>query len=107
LVDSVLDAFASIINLIAVRHALTPADKEHRFGHGKAEALAGLSQSLFIAGSSLFLLLEAAQTFLNPAEIKHAFSGIAVMAISIIATLGLVSFQHYVIKKTQVRRHPR
>ena len=101
LVDSVLDAFASIINLIAVRHALTPADKEHRFGHGKAEALAGLSQSLFIAGSSLFLLLEAAQTFLNPAEIKHAFSGIAVMAISIIATLGLVSFQHYVIKKTQ------
>ena len=101
LVDSVLDAFASIINLIAVRHALTPADKEHRFGHGKAEALAGLSQSLFIAGSSLFLLLEAAQTFLNPAEIKHAFSGIAVMAISIIATLGLVSFQHYVIKKTR------
>lgn len=101
LVDSVLDAFASIINLIAVRHALTPADKEHRFGHGKAEALAGLSQSLFIAGSSLFLLLEAAQAFLNPAEIKHAFSGIAVMAISIIATLGLVSFQHYVIKKTQ------
>ena len=101
LVDSVLDAFASIINLIAVRHALTPADKEHRFGHGKAEALAGLSQSLFIAGSSLFLLLEASQTFLNPAEIKHAFSGIAVMAISIIATLGLVSFQHYVIKKTR------
>ena len=101
LVDSVLDAFASIINLIAVRHALTPADKEHRFGHGKAEALAGLSQSLFIAGSSLFLLLEAAQAFVNPAEIKHAFSGIAVMAISIVATLGLVSFQHYVIKKTR------
>lgn len=101
LVDSVLDAFASIINLIAVRHALTPADKEHRFGHGKAEALAGLSQSLFIAGSSLFLLLEAAQAFVNPAETKHAFSGIAVMAISIVATLGLVSFQHYVIKKTR------
>ncbi len=101
LVDSVLDAFASIINLIAVRHALTPADKEHRFGHGKAEALAGLSQSLFIAGSSLFLLLEAAQAFVTPAEIKHAFSGIAVMAISIVATLGLVSFQHYVIKKTR------
>ena len=101
LVDSVLDAFASIINLIAVRHALTPADKEHRFGHGKAEALAGLSHSLFIAGSSLFLLLEAAQAFVNPAEIKHAFSGIAVMAISIVATLGLVSFQHYVIKKTR------
>lgn len=101
LVDSVLDAFASIINLVAVRHALTPADKEHRFGHGKAEALAGLSQSLFIAGSSLFLLLEAAQTLFNPTEIKHAFAGIVVMVISIVATLLLVSFQHYVIRKTK------
>jgi ferrous-iron efflux pump FieF len=101
LVDSTLDAFASIINLIAVRHALTPADKEHRFGHGKAEALAGLSQSLFIAGSSLFLLLEAVQTLFNPTEIKHAFAGIVVMVISIIATLILVSFQHYVIRKTR------
>lgn len=101
LVDSVLDAFASIINLVAVRHALTPADKEHRFGHGKAEALAGLSQSLFIAGSSLFLLLEAAQKLFNPTEIKHAFAGIVVMIISIVATLLLVSFQHYVIRKTK------
>ena len=101
LVDSVLDAFASIINLIAVRHALTPADKEHRFGHGKAEALAGLSQSLFIAGSSVFLLLEAGQSLFNPTDIKYPFAGIAVMVISIIATLILVSFQHYVIKKTQ------
>ena len=42
LIDSMLDALASVINLVAVRHALTPADKEHRFGHGKAEALAGL-----------------------------------------------------------------
>ncbi|MDG2019188.1 MAG: cation diffusion facilitator family transporter [Porticoccaceae bacterium] len=101
LVDSVIDAFASIINLIAVRHALTPADKEHRFGHGKAEALAGLSQSLFISGSSLFLLLEAGQTFFNPTEIKHPIAGIAVMVVSIVVTLILVSFQHYVIRKTQ------
>lgn len=101
LVDSILDAFASIINLIAVRHALTPADKEHRFGHGKAEALAGLSQSLFIAGSSLFLLLEAGQTLFNPTDIKYPLESIAVMVISIIATLILVSFQHYVVRKTQ------
>lgn len=101
LVDSILDAFASIINLIAVRHALTPADKEHRFGHGKAEALAGLSQSLFIAGSSLFLLLEAGQTLFNPTDIKYPLESIAVMVISIIATLILVSFQHYVIRRTR------
>jgi ferrous-iron efflux pump FieF len=101
LVDSILDAFASIINLIAVRHALTPADKEHRFGHGKAEALAGLSQSLFIAGSSLFLLLEAGQTLFNPTDIKYPLESIVVMVISIIATLILVSFQHYVIRRTR------
>ncbi|MFQ5519167.1 MAG: cation transporter, partial [Mariprofundus sp.] len=56
LIDSCLDALASIINLIAVRHALMPADKQHRFGHGKAEALAGLGQAIFIAGSALFLV---------------------------------------------------
>ena len=66
LIDSVLDALASLINLIAVRHALTPADKEHRFGHGKAEALAGLSQSMFIAGSAGFLLLEAGRRIVDP-----------------------------------------
>ena len=52
LIDSTLDALASMVNLLAVRHALSPADREHRFGHGKAEALAGLGQSAFIAGSA-------------------------------------------------------
>ncbi|HYJ35965.1 MAG TPA: cation transporter, partial [Rhizomicrobium sp.] len=42
LADSALDLFTSSINLIAIRQALTPADAEHRFGHGKAEPLAGL-----------------------------------------------------------------
>jgi len=100
LIDSVLDAVASLINLIAVRHALTPADKEHRFGHGKAEALAGLSQSLFIVGSAGFLLLEAAQRMINPTDVAAAGTGIAVMVFSIIATLALLSLQGHVIRKT-------
>ena len=101
LVDSVLDAIASIINLIAVRHALTPADKEHRFGHGKAEALAGLCQSMFIAGSAGFLLFEVTHHIFNPIQIKHASISIAIMVLSTVATLCLVIFQHYVVKKTQ------
>ena len=60
LLDSVLDAAASLINLFAVRHALQPPDAEHRFGHGKAEPLAALGQAAFICGSALFLLVEAA-----------------------------------------------
>ena len=55
LADSALDLFASSVNLIAIRQALTPADAEHRFGHGKAEPLAGLMQGAFIAGSVAFL----------------------------------------------------
>jgi len=100
LMDSCLDALASIINLFAVRHALMPADKEHRFGHGKAEALAGLGQATFITGSALFLILEACSHLLHPQAIHAMPSAIAVMIISIVATLGLLMFQSHVIKQT-------
>src|SRR5271156_6849772 len=66
LIDSLLDAVASIVNLFAVRHALTPPDREHRFGHGKAEPLAVLGQSAFITGSALLLLAEAVQRLIWP-----------------------------------------
>ena len=100
LIDSVLDALASLINLIAVRHALTPADKEHRFGHGKAEALAGLSQSMFIAGSAGFLLLEASRRLISPIAVEAVGISMLVMVFSIVATLLLLGFQRHVIRKT-------
>jgi len=100
LMDSCLDALASILNLFAVRHALAPADKEHRFGHGKAEALSGLGQATFITGSALFLVLEAASHLLNPEPVTAMSTGIWVMLISIVATLGLMTFQKHVINKT-------
>ena len=100
LIDSTLDAFASLINLIAVRHALSPADKEHRFGHGKAEALAGLGQAAFIAGSAGFLLLEAGRRIAHPLPLEAPGVGIMVMLLSIVATLLLLGFQRYVIRKT-------
>ena len=100
LIDSVLDALASLINLVAVRHALTPADKEHRFGHGKAEALAGLSQSMFIAGSAGFLLLEAGRRLISPIAVEAVGTSMLVMVFSIVATLLLLGFQRHVIRKT-------
>jgi len=100
MVDSLLDAMASLLNLIAVRHALQPADREHRFGHGKAEALAGLGQSAFIAGSSVFLVLAAGQRLLEPAPLRQGATGIAVMVFSIVLTAALVQFQRYVIRRT-------
>jgi ferrous-iron efflux pump FieF len=100
LIDSSLDALASLINLFAVRHAITPADKEHRFGHGKAEALAGLGQSVFIAGSAGFLLLESGRRLLHPVPIESYVPGLIVMVFSIAATLALMTFQRHVIRKT-------
>lgn len=101
LLDSSLDVLASLVNLVAVRHALQPADKEHRFGHGKAEALAGMGQAMFIAGSAGFLLLQATGRLIHPQEITAGLEvGIGVMLFSILATMILLSFQKYVIKHT-------
>ncbi len=100
LIDSLLDAAASLVNLIAVRHALTPADREHRFGHGKAEPLAALGQSAFIAGSAFLLLFEAGRRIYQPVTISNGTVGIAVMVFSIVVTLALVAFQHTVVRRT-------
>jgi len=101
LLDSSLDVLASLVNLVAVHHALQPADKEHRFGHGKAEALAGMGQAMFIAGSAGFLLLQAVGRLIHPQEITSGLEvGVGVMIFSIVATLALLSFQKYVIKQT-------
>ena len=101
LIDSFLDVAASIVNLLAVRHALEPADEEHRFGHGKAESLAGLAQAAFISGSAMFLLLEAGERLYKPTAVENTHIGYAVMAFSIVATLLLVGFQKYVANRTQ------
>lgn len=100
LVDSVLDSLASLVNFFAVRHALTPADNEHRFGHGKAEPLAGLSQAAFIAGSSLFLVFESINRLVNPASISHSAVGIGVTLVSLLMTVLLVAYQRYVLRET-------
>lgn len=100
LIDSCLDAAASLITLYAVHHALQPADKEHRFGHGKAEALAGMGQAMFVAGSAAFLLLEAINRLLHPKDLEVIDIGIIVMVLSIILTAALIAFQTYVVKQT-------
>ncbi|HLY65784.1 MAG TPA: cation diffusion facilitator family transporter, partial [Chloroflexota bacterium] len=100
LLDSLLDAAASMVNLVAVRTALVPPDAEHRFGHGKAEPLAALMQSAFIAGSALFLLVEAGNRLVNPSPVRNSAVGLVVMAISILLTIVLLLFQRYVVRRT-------
>ena len=100
LLDSVLDAAASMVNLVAVRHALVPADREHRFGHGKAEPLAALGQSAFVAGSAVLLIVEVVRRLWRPHPIENGDIGIVVMLGSIVITAGLVMFQRHVVRKT-------
>jgi ferrous-iron efflux pump FieF len=100
LADSALDLFASSINLFAIREALTPADREHRFGHGKAEPLAGLAQGAFIAGSATFLVVESIGRVVSPRAVDHALVGLAVMVVSIAAVFGLVLYQRLAVART-------
>ena len=100
LLDSLMDVMASLVNLVAVHHALQPADREHRFGHGKAEPLAGLAQAAFITGSAVLLTIEAVSRLFHPQPVVYAEVGIGVMLFSIALTVGLVAFQRHVVRKT-------
>ena len=100
LVDSLLDAAASMVNLIAVRHAMSPADREHRFGHGKAEPLAVLGQSAFITGSAMLLFAEAVRRLIWPLPVDNPPAGIIVAIFSIVVTIGLVLYQRHVVRHT-------
>jgi ferrous-iron efflux pump FieF len=100
LVDSLVDAAASLVNFFAVRQAIVPADREHRFGHGKAEPLAALGQSAFLTGSALLLMFEAVRHLVSPVPIEDAMSGITVMVFAIAVTAGLVAYQRYVVRQT-------
>lgn len=100
LLDSALDIVATGLNFVAVRHALVPADREHRFGHGKAEAISGLAQGAFIAGSALFLFVQSTGRFFHPQTVDYALAGIGVTIFSLVMTVALVTFQRMVKART-------
>lgn len=102
LIDSVMDSMASLVSMAAVRYSLKPADRDHRFGHGKAEPLAALAQSAFILGSALLLLLYCAERLLRAEHepMMHTGLGLAVSAVAIACTLGLVALQSHAIRLT-------
>lgn len=100
LIDSMLDIAASLVNVIVVRYSLQPADREHTFGHGKAESLAALAQAMFISGSAVFLILNGIDRFFRPHELQSPEYGVYVSLFAMVVTFGLVSFQKHVVKKT-------
>lgn len=101
LVDSLVDIAASLTNLLVVRYSLQPADEEHTFGHGKAESLAALAQSMFISGSALFLFLTGFQHLFSPEPMNDPGVGIGVTVVALLVTIVLVTFQRWVVRKTR------
>mgnify|MGYP003627180145 CR=1 FL=1 len=100
LADSGLDLAASLTTFFAVRYAASPADREHRFGHGKAEAFASFLQALFITLSAAWLLYEAGQRMIDPEPIQHGGWALGVMGLSMVLTTLLIWAQSRAIKKT-------
>ncbi|MES1199625.1 MAG: cation diffusion facilitator family transporter [Pseudomonadota bacterium] len=100
LADSALDFAASLFTYFAVRYAAAPPDREHRFGHGKAEAFAGLVQAGLVAVSAVLIGLEALSRFLNPRAISNGPESMVVMAISIFVTASLVVAQSSALART-------
>jgi ferrous-iron efflux pump FieF len=99
-IDSGLDALASGLNLLALREASLPADRNHRFGHGKAEAVAGLGQGVLITGSAVFLILQSARRLVTPVPVTHSLIGILVILVALAATGLLVLYQRRIIART-------
>jgi ferrous-iron efflux pump FieF len=100
LADSGLDLVASLIVLLAVRVAAQPADHEHRFGHGKAEALAAFVQVILITFSAIFIAFRATERLLSGAQTGDAELGIGVSIIAMVLTVLLISYQRHVVRRT-------
>ena len=100
LADTVLDLVASVATLAGVWVAARPADETHRFGHGKAEALAAMFQVVLISISAVGLAARAVQQWIGGGRTEAAQDGIVVSAIAIAATLALIAYQRFVIART-------
>lgn len=98
LADSALDLIASLATFFAVRWAAAPADEEHRFGHGKGEAMAALVQAGLVFASSAFIAWEAVQRMLDPQPVESGGWAVGVMLFSIVVTTGLVWMQTRAVK---------
>jgi len=99
-VDALVDVATSLATFRAVRFAERPPDAGHRFGHGKAEALAGFTQARFLYGGALVLAFQSAERLVFPEPLKQVGLGFWVIAVSLLAAIGLVTLQNWVVRQT-------
>jgi ferrous-iron efflux pump FieF len=99
--DSIQDCFLSATNFLAVRYAMKEADEDHRYGHGKMEAIAALGQSAFILGACVFIALDSIRNFGRGESVENPILIISVIAVAIVMNGALVIYQNIVIKRTK------
>jgi len=100
LADTLLDLIASLVTFAGIRIAAVPADHDHRFGHGKAEALVGLAQVVLITISAIGIGWRAVDRLLNGGETSQMELGIGVSLFAIVCTGILLAYQRHVIART-------
>jgi ferrous-iron efflux pump FieF len=99
-VDALVDTGASLVTYFGVRYAERPPDRDHRFGHGKGEAVAAFTQAVFLAGTALILAFQSIDRLIAPELISSIDLGLWVIAGSLAAAAGLVAMQSWVVRRT-------
>jgi cation diffusion facilitator family transporter len=99
-VDALVDTAASMVTFLGVRYAARPPDRDHRFGHGKGEAVAAFTQATFLIGAALVLAFQSIERLLFPTTIEALDIGLWVIVASLVAAAGLVGMQTWVVRKT-------
>ena len=99
-VDALVDTGASLVTLVGIRYAGRPPDREHRFGHGKGEAVAAFTQASFLAGAALVLAFQSVQRLFFPLRLAFLPVGASLIAVSLVAACGLVAMQSRVVRET-------
>lgn len=98
--DAAVDTLASLFTFVGVRYAAQPADRDHRFGHGKGEALAAFLQAVVLAGAGLVLGVQAALRLVRPEPLPALGLGLWVLAGTLCVVVGLVTLQSWVLRRT-------
>jgi cation diffusion facilitator family transporter len=99
-IDALVDTAAALVTFFGVRYAKRPPDLDHRFGHGKAEAIAGFTQAAFLAGAAIVLAFESIERLFFPAPVQRSGIGLVVILGSLVAAIGLVILQSWVVRRT-------
>ena len=99
-VDGLVDTGASLVTLLGVRYAQRPPDRDHRFGHGKGEAVAAFTQASFVAGAACLLVFQSVGRLISPVPLKGIEIGAYLIGLSLLAACGLVAMQTWVVART-------